>query len=449
MHEYPDPGFENLDPVSQDSTVAPLRRTLRLWQVTVSGVGIVVGAGIYVLIGEGAREAGAAVWLSFGVAAILSGITALSYCELASMYPTAGVEYEWSRRAFNRFAGFLAGWMMASAYVVAAAAVSLGFAQYLRHFVDVDARIAAPALLATLTLIVVSGVQRSIWVSVVLASLQIGGLLLVIGAGAPHIGERSVFEGATFVGVMSGAALVFFAFIGFDDIATLSEETHEAATVIPRALLLTLVISATLYVLVGLSAVSVTGVDALAASDRPLALVMEHDLGNRAGDVVAWIALASTANTTLLVLTAASRLVYAMARAGELPRTLAAIGRRGQAPFVAALATLAVSAAFTIPGDLGLVASVTDFAVYCTFLSVNLAVIGLRFRAPDHGRPFRVPGAIGRVPVPAVAGTATVLGMVAFLSPGAWVLGLGVLAVGAATFALAGRVGTRRRSSAL
>lgn len=427
--------------MSHTQPTTRLRRSLRLWQVTVSGIGIVVGAGIYVLIGEGAREAGAAVWLSFGAAAFLSGLTALSYCELASMYPSAGVEYEWSSRAFNRLAGFLAGWMMAIAYIIAAAAVSLGFAQYLQHFLQVDERIAAVALLTILTAIVISGIQRSIWLSVLLASLQLGGLLLVIWTGAPHIGDRPLLEDASVVGVMSGAALVFFAFIGFDDIATLSEETHEAATVIPRALLLTLVISASLYMLVAISAVSVVDVDALAASERPLALVMEHDLGGRAGNVVAWIALASTANTTLLVLTAASRLLFAMGRERALPPVLATVGRRGSAPFVGALVTLVIASAFTMPGDLGLVASVTDFAVYCTFLSVNLAVIALRVRDPGAVRPFRIPLTVGSIPIIPIAGTASVLIMIAFLDPAAWALGVGVLTVGVGAFGLSAAVG--------
>jgi APA family basic amino acid/polyamine antiporter len=356
------------------------------------------------------------------------------------MYPSAGVEYEWSSRAFNRLAGFLAGWMMAVAYIIAAAAVSLGFAQYLQHFLGLDERFAALILLSVLTAIVISGVQRSIWLSVLLATLQLGGLLLVIATGAPHIGDQPLLEGASFAGVMSGAALVFFAFIGFDDIATLSEETHEAATVIPRALLLTLVISASLYMLVGISAVSIVDVEALAASERPLALVMEHDLGARAGDVVAWIALASTANTPLLFLTAASRLFFAMGRERALPPVLATVGRRGAAPWVAALLTLGIAGVFVLPGDLSLVASVTDFAVYCTFLSVNLSVIALRFRARAATRPFCVPLSVGSIPVLPILGTASVLAMVAFLDPAAWALGLGALVVGAGAFALIARV---------
>ena len=419
-----------------DLTAEPprLQRSLRLWQVTVSGIGIVIGAGIYVLIGEGAREAGAGVWLSFAVAAVLSALTAMSYCELTAMFPSAGVEYEWSKRAFNPFAGFLAGWMMSIAYVIAAAAVSLGFAQYLRHFVDVDVRVASVALLGVLTLVVMAGIQRSIWLSVVLAVLQIGGLAMVVVAGAPHIGDRPVLEGATITGVMSGAALVFFAFIGFDDIATLSEETHDASSVIPRALLLTLAISTALYMLVGLSAISVIDAGVLAASDRPLTLVIEHDWGSRASDIVAFIALASTTNTTLLVITAASRLLYAMARADALPRFLSHVGSNGRAPYAAALAAFVVAAAFALRGDIGLVAAVTDFSVYCTFLAVNLSVIALRFRAPETPRPFSSPFSLARVPILPVLGIASVLSMIGFLQPGALVLGAGALVVGAAVF---------------
>ena len=425
--------------LDRDDKLPGLQGSLRLWQLTASGVGIVIGAGIYVLVGEAAHEAGAAVWLSFAIAALLAALTALTYCELAAMYPSAGVEYEWTSRAFNPFAGFLAGWMMALTYVVAAAAVSLGFARYLQHFVSVDERAAAVALLIALTAVVAAGVQRSIWLSVVLAALQVGGLLLVIVSGAPHIGDRSLFEGASATGVLSGAALVFFAFIGFDDIATLSEETQDAATTVPRALLLTLAISGGLYVLVGLSAVSVVAPDVLGVSARPLALVIEDDWGTRASGIIALIALASTLNTTLLVLTAASRLLFAMARAGRLPALLATVGRRGHAPVVAAIVALMVAVPFAASGGLGLVASVTDFGAYSTFVAVNLSVIVLRRVAPDVPRPFRIPLSIRGVPVTPVLALVTVFVICGFLRPGAWLLGGLALLVGAVAYVAFGR----------
>jgi APA family basic amino acid/polyamine antiporter len=428
-----------MDAPSPRAEAPALKRTLRLWQLTASGVGIVIGAGIYVLVGEAAREAGAALWLSFAVAAAVAGLTALTYCELASMFPSAGVEYEWARRAFNPFACFLAGWMMTVTYIIAAAAVALGFAGYVQHFAGVDVRITSVGLLVVLTAIVISGVERSIWLSASLAVLQVGGLVLVIVAGAPHLGERSLIAGATPGAVISGAALVFFAFIGFDDIATLSEETREAATTVPRALLLTLVISGVLYVLVGIAAVSVVDAGVLAASDRPLALVIGEQWGGRASDIVAVIALLSTFNTSLLVLTAASRLIYAMARDGRLPRALARIGPRGHAPYVAAAVALAAAVPFALSGGLGLVASVTDFAVYTTFFAVNVSVIALRFRAPDAARPFRIPWAVARVPVTPLLGLAIVGVLAAFLRPGALLLGFGALGLGAIAYAVFAR----------
>jgi APA family basic amino acid/polyamine antiporter len=394
----------------------------------------VIGAGIYVLVGEAAREAGAALWLSFAVAALLAGLTALTYCELAGMFPTAGVEFEWTTRAFNPFAGFLAGWMMSVTYVVAAAAVSLGFAEYARHFVAADERIVAVLLLVVLTGVVATGIERSIWLSVALAAMQLGGLVLVIVAGAPHVGDRSLMEGATAGGVLSGAALVFFAFIGFDDIATLSEETTDAAKTVPRALLLTLMISGGLYVLVGICAVSAIGADALGESARPLAAVMEHDWGGRATDIIAVIALAATLNTTLLVLTAASRLLYAMSRAGALPSVLGRVSGAGHAPRTAAVAALAVAAPFAAAGGLGLVASVTDFAVYSTFVAVNVSVIALRFRAPETERPFRMPWSIAQVPVTPVLALLTVGLVAGFLRAEAWALGGAALLLGAVMY---------------
>ena len=411
-----------------------LRPSLRLWQLTATGVGLVIGAGIYVLVGEAAAEAGAGVWMSFAVSALLAGLTALTYSELAGMYPSAGVEYEWTSRAFNAFFGFLAGWMMIVAYIIAAATVALGFAHYLQHFVDVDIRVSAPLLLVALTVIVASGVERSIWLSVTLAALQIGGLVIVIVAGAPHIGTRSLTEGATATGVMSGAALVFFAFIGFDDIATLAEETRDAATTVPAALMLTLLISGVLYVLVGLSAVSVVAPDVLGGSARPLALVIQHDWGARGSDVIAAIALASTLNAALIVLTAASRLLYAMARAGRLPRQLTIVGMRGHAPYVAAVVALAAAMPFVLAGGLGLVASVADFAVYATFVAVNFSVIALRLQRPDIERPFRAPFSIRRVPVTPLLALATVIAMAVFLRPEAWMLGVGAIVLGAVAY---------------
>ena len=422
-----------------------LTRSLGLWQVTVAGVGIVIGAGIYVLIGVAARDAGAGLWASFALAAVLASLTGLSYAELAGMFPAAGAEFEFARRAFNEFLGFLAGWAMIAANVVAAAAVAVGFAHYFQEYVPLPTGLIAVGLLTVLTGVVLTGVQHSIWVSAVLVAFQVGGLLMVIVAGVPHIGEHSLTEGATVTGILSGTALVFFAFIGFDELVTLSEETRDAARVIPRGLLLALGISTVLYVGVGVSAVSLVGGEALGQSDRPLALVLEHDWGWVAGLVVSFIAMAATTNTSLLVLTAASRLTYAMAREGALPAVFASLSGRQGVPRVAAVVALLAAAPFALTGRIALVASATDFLVYAIFLVVNGAVIALRFRAPDLPRSFRSPYSIARLPVLPILGIGTVLLMLVFLDREAMALGVGILVSGVLVWAVrAARPGEAR-----
>lgn len=420
--------------IEQQPQPATLRRTLSFWQVTASGVGIVIGAGIYVLLGEAVADAGAAVWASFIIAALLSLLTGLSYAELAGMYPSAGAEYEFARRAFNEFIGFITGWMMVIALLIAAAAVALGFAHYLAYFVDLDVRLVALGLLTVLTAVVLLGVERSIWLTIALASLQVGGLLIVIFTGLPHVGEQSLVADATLSGVMSGAALVFFAFIGFDEVVTLSEETLDASRTIPRALLASLGISTLLYVLVAITAVSAVGASALAESDRPLALVMQLSIGDRAGGVVAVIALASTVNTTLMALTAASRNMFGMARSGSLPAVVSRVHGRTGAPHIAVFVGFAVAVAFAATGDIGLVAEVTDFSVYGIFVVVNLSLIALRIRLPEQPRPFTVPLHVASIPLLPIAGILTTLVMLVYLDPSAWIIGFCANAAAAATW---------------
>lgn len=413
--------------MARESTGLP--RTLNLWQVTIAGIGIVIGAGIYVLIGTATAEAGSLVWLSFVLAAVLGGITGFSYAELAGLFPSAGAEYEFSRRAFNKFWGFLTGWLMIAGNVIAAGAVPLGFAQYLRNFVDVDVRVGAVGLLAVLGLIVLMGIRRSIWITTTLVLLQIGGLVLVATVGFPHIGDRPLFEG-TPSGVLAGAALVFFAFIGFDEVVTLSDETKNPSHVIPRALLLALGISTLLYVAVGVAAVSVIDWRDIANAERPLALVISHDWGGRAGDIVSWIALASTTNTTLLVLTAASRLIFDMGQKGALPRVLGHINSRTQAPDWAVLAAVVVAAGFALSGRIELVAAVTNFSVYAVFISVNLAVLQLRRTYPDLPRPIAAGNRASRWPMLPILGLAVTVVMALFLDATAWAIGGVIVAAG-------------------
>ena len=407
-----------------------LRRALGPLEVTASGVGIIIGAGIYVLLGAATEEAGAAVWASFGTAAVLCALTGLSYAELASMFPAAGAEFEYTRQVYSPRVAFVVGWTMAVGLMVAAAAIAVGFAHYLAFFFDTPIVPAAVGLLALEALVASRGIRASARLTLLLSGIQVAGLLFVIAVGVTHIGSRSLVDGASAGGVLGGAALVFFAFIGFDEVITLAEETEHPTRVIPRALLTSLAISAALYMAVAVAAVSVIGPAALAASSTPLADVMAHVLGGRAQAVVAAIALLSTLNTSLLAMTAGSRIAYGMADAGALPAAISRVAPATRAPTTAILVVAGGAMLFALLGDLGLIASVTDIAVYVVFLAVNATVITLRFRQPARDRPFRVAWSIGRLPILPVAGMLGAAVMIPQLELGALAYGGAMVGLG-------------------
>src|SRR5690242_273811 len=173
------------------STPAPapgLRRVLGLTEVTAGGVGIIIGAGIYVLLGAATAQAGPLVWLAFLAAAGLSALTGLSYAELSSMFPSAAGEYEYTRRAMPEWLAFVVGWTMIVALVVAAATVSIGFARYVGHFVEVDVRVASLALLVFVAAVGMVGIKQSARLTLGLSAVQVGGLVFVAMIGAPHVG---------------------------------------------------------------------------------------------------------------------------------------------------------------------------------------------------------------------------------------------------------------------
>ena len=253
--------------------------------------------------------------------------------------------------------------------------------------------------------------------------------MFVAAIGLPHVGDVDLLSGPGVRGVLAGAALVFFAFIGFDEVITLAEETRDPTRTVPRALLLALGLSTVLYVAVAIAGVSVLGARALAASPRPLADVMAHVLGDRGATVVAAIAVVTTTNTTLLAVTAASRVIYGMAKSGALPRAFAVVHQIRRTPIRAILVVTGIATVFAAFGDFAIIAAVTDFAVYIVFLAVNGTVIILRRTHPEIPRPFAVGGTIGGVPVLPVLGLGSVTLMLTQLEPLA--ITVGTVACGA------------------
>lgn len=376
-----------------------LKRTLGLKETTLCGVGIILGAGIYALVGKAAGLGGNAVWISFVIAAAVAALTGLSYAELSSLFPKAGAEYVYTRKSFSKWLAFLIGWLVIVGGIIAGAAVALGFAGYFSALFGAPVIPAALGLIALVSFINFYGIKQSARAAIIMTLIEVGGLLLIIFIGLPHLGSVNYMEMATGLpGIMGAAALIFFAFIGFEDMVRLSEETRDPSRIIPKALILSILITTILYMLVAISAVSIMGWEALGASGSPLADVAALALGNNAFLLLSVIALFSTANTVLLILLATARIVYGMADSHSLPSSLGRVHISRRTPWVATFLVMIFAMLFTLMGDIAVVASLTNFTIFITFIVINAAVIVLRYKQPGK-RVFRIPINIGKFPV--------------------------------------------------
>ncbi|HSD58974.1 MAG TPA: amino acid permease [Methanotrichaceae archaeon] len=414
-----------------------LKRALGLWEVTLSGVGIILGAGIYALIGEAAGLAGNAVWMAFALSALVALLTGLSYAELSSMFPKASAEYEYTSQAFGRRPAFVIGWLIIFSGAIGAATVALGFAGYFNALLGAPRIPSALILVVILSGIIFVGIKQSTWLAIIFTLIETLGLVIIIIIGIPYLGSVDYLEmpfGLS--GVFQASALIFFAFIGFEEMVKLSEEARDPERTLPRALILAITASIVLYVLVALSAVSVRGWQELSLSDAPFADIANAALGMNAFFVLSVIALFATTNTVLLMLLAASRIIYGMADSSSLPEVLGKVHPVTRTPWIAVLASMILCMGFVLLGDIALVANVNNFTVFVTFITINAALMLLRYRKPEISRPFKVPLAIGQFPLLPFLGVILNIFMLIQLTPEVMVIGI-VLTVAGILVALA------------
>lgn len=412
-----------------------LKRHLGLFQTTMYGVGLILGAGIYVLIGEAAGIAGNAVWFSFILGAIIAAFTGLSYAELSSMYPKAAAEYVYVKNAFkNSFVAFIVGWLIIFTAIVSASTVALGFGGYFAGFYDLPVAISAVLLIIALSFVNFYGIRESSWANTIFTIVEISGLALIIFIGFTFTNTAPVnyFESPSGInGVFAAIALIFFAFIGFQNIANIAEETKNPTRVLPRALILSISITAAIYILVSIAAVSVLNWQDLGQSIAPLADVAGRALGSGGQVTLSAIALFATTNTVLIMLVAGSRIVYGMAQHNSLPSFLGKIHTKTRTPWIAVFVVMAVAVAFASAGNIVTIANITVFTIIITFSLVNLSLIWLRYKEPNVERPFRVPLNIGRFPVLPLIGLVTSAFGVTQFDPYVIFVGIGVIGVGA------------------
>jgi APA family basic amino acid/polyamine antiporter len=377
-----------------------LNRTLGLAMLTFYGIGMILGAGIYSIIGQAAGVAGESLWQGFLLAGVAALLSALSYAELATMYPTAGAEYIYLRKAFTGERWFAAtiGNVIVFAGCASAATVALAFASYLQHFIVLPRMMVSCALLVVFTGINIIGIRQSSWTNVLFTVIEASGLVIFIWLGwnQPEFGEALV--ALPRFATISSAALVIFAFLGFENIVSLAEETIEPEKTIPRAILLSLLISTIFYILVSLAAVALMPPEQLALSESAI-LDASLKASPRIAGMLGGIALFSTANTVLIGLVTSSRILYGISKYKSLPQVLSKTLQNRKTPWVASLVAMIVATLLLPFGKVEILASIASFATMIVFIAVNVSLIRLRRTESQRNRPFRIPWSVRAIPI--------------------------------------------------
>lgn len=377
-----------------------LNRALTLPLLTLYGLGVTIGAGIYVLVGTVAGEAGMRAPVSFLIAAAVVAFTAFSYAELGTRYPVSAGEAEYVWRAFNRRAlSTLIGLLIVTAGIVSSAAISIGAANYLAALVPLPPTALIVIVVVILAAAAIWGIVESVSMAAFFTLVEIGGLAFVIGYAVwandnLFANAGSILPGGDFGvwgAVMSGALLAFFAFVGFEDIANVAEEVREPGRTLPRAIILTLVVSTLIYFAVVTVTVLAVPLDRLKESAAPLALIFEK-ADPRVGIAFSVVAIVATANGVLIQMIMASRVIYGLASQGSLPAVLGRVNPVTRTPVIATLLVVSIILVLALAVPIAALAERTSQVVLVVFMFVNLALLRLKWRAvPADGDIFVVP----------------------------------------------------------
>ncbi|MDH4169941.1 MAG: amino acid permease [Acidimicrobiia bacterium] len=390
---------------SSATTQPTLDRTVTLPALVFYGLGVTIGAGIFALIGEILGLAGDNAPLSFLVAGILAGFTGVSYMILVGTFPRAGGEAVFVTRGLGPAAGRVAGLAVIITGIVTGAVVALAFAGYIASLVAVPERITAIALVIVLSVVAWWGVRESVILAAVVTLLEVGILVVVIVSGfdlldTPNLASDAFvpsLDTAAMSPILAGSVIAFFAFVGFENIANLAEETINPKRTAPIAIVTVLIVSVVLYVLLSLVAVAAPDRAAIAESSAPMATLFEQVSGRDSG-LVAVIAAIAMLNGILIQVVMASRVLYGMAREELLPSFFARVDATRQTPARATVIVAAAIIALILSFPLVQLAKITSLVTLAVFSLVNIAlfVLGRRKEVTAVGLS-RFVGLIGAV----------------------------------------------------
>lgn len=418
-----------------DSQPAQLRRSLGFWALVFYGVGDILGAGIYALVGKVAGVAGSASWAAFGVALVVAGLTALTYAELGGRFPRSAGESFFTEQAFGRPGlSLLVGWVVLCSGILSLATVSVAFSGYMSGLVPgLPPSFTIVGILLVLAAINFRGMRESSTTNIIATMVELTGLLIVIVVGALFL-ERDSASGiaqtiesgrsVSWTEIASGAALGFFAFIGFEDMVNVAEEVKDPERNMPRAILIALCVTGVIYLLVVLVATSVVAPAVLADSEAPLLSVVQRATDLVPDRLFSLIALFAVANTGLLNFIMGSRLIYGMSRQGLLPAALGKVHPRRRTPHLAVLTVLGVALALALSGTLTYLAGTTSLLLLLVFFTVNVSLATIKRRDGGAVRTFCAPRLVP------IVGALSCLGLMPFVPRGSLLTAGIILALG-------------------
>lgn len=368
---------------------AHLKRSISLFLLIMYGIGTVLGAGIYALIGKIIQQSNFFAPFSFLVALIVAAFTALSYSELSSRYPQSAGAALYAQQAFGRiWLSATIGWLLIITGIVSTAVLANAFVGYLQLFVALPSWLIILIVVTSLGLLAIWGISQSVIAVSVMTIIEVSGLLLVIYVGADSFKDIAIrwpefiptFELTVWHGIIMGGFLAFYAFIGFEDMVNVAEEVKNPRSNLPIAIVVTLSITAILYILVSLTALLTLPIAQLVHSDAPLALIIQSK--GYSPTIIGVISLFAILNSALVQIIMASRIVYGMSRQGGSPLYFLQISEKTQTPVRATILITSIVLILALGFSLVTLAKTNSFIILFVFMMVNFTLLVIKRKKP-------------------------------------------------------------------